>query len=45
MGTELGTMICQNCLFLNELEENRSVRLEEVGMVMVAGSNPEGSSY
>lgn len=38
-------MMCQSCLVRNESEENRSVSLDEDGMVMVAGSNPEGSSY
>lgn len=43
MGTELGTMMCHNCLVRDESGENRSISLEEDGMVMVAGSNPEGT--
>ena len=45
IGTELGTVMCQICLVRNELEDNISVSMEEDGMVIVAGSNPEGSWY
>lgn len=45
MRTELGTAICQICLFLSPAAEKSSAKLDLGVTVIVAGSKPEGGSY
>lgn len=43
--TELGTAICQICLFLSWAGEKSSAKLELGLTVIVAGSKPDGGPY
>lgn len=45
IGTELGTAICQICLFLSRAGEKSSAKLELGLTVIVARSKPEGGRY
>lgn len=45
MRTELGTAICQICLFLSPAGEKSSAKLYLGVTVIVAGLKPEGGPY
>lgn len=44
MQTELGTAICQICLFLSPAGEKSSAKLDLGVKVIVAGLKPEGGA-